>query len=99
MELNNNRSVRTLKGPSRPVNTEGNRALLLAALRPVDLVVVFDEDTPAALLSELRPDVLAKGGDYRAEDLPGREFADEVVILPLVEGLSSTGILERGAPR
>lgn len=96
--LNSDRSVRALKGPSRPVNTEGNRALLLAALRPVDLVVVFDEDTPAALLSGLRPDVLAKGGDYRAEDLPGREFVGEVVILPLVEGLSTTGTLERGAP-
>lgn len=93
--LNSDRSVRALKGPSRPINTEEDRALLLAALRPVDLVVVFDEDTPAALLSALRPDVLAKGGDYRAEDLPGREFAGEVVILPLLEGLSTTRILER----
>ena len=95
--LNSDRSVRALKGPSRPVNTEGNRALLLAALRPVDLVAVFDEDTPAELLRVLRPDVLAKGGDYRAEDLPGREFAGEVVILPLIEGLSTTRILEHAS--
>lgn len=94
--LNSDRSVRALKGPTRPVNAEEDRARLLAALRPVDLVVVFDEDTPAALLERLRPHVLAKGGDYRAEDLPGREYADEVVILPLVEGLSTTRILERG---
>ena len=93
--LNSDRSVRALKGPARPVNTEENRALVLGALKPVDLVVVFDEDTPAELLSALRPDVLAKGGDYRAEDLPGREFVNEVVILPLMPGLSTTSILER----
>ncbi len=93
--LNSDRSVRALKGETRPVNEEGHRARVLAALRSVDLVVVFDEDTPRELLSELRPHVLAKGGDYRPEDLPGREFVDEVVILPLVSGLSTTGILRR----
>jgi D-beta-D-heptose 7-phosphate kinase/D-beta-D-heptose 1-phosphate adenosyltransferase len=93
--LNSDRSVRALKGEGRPVNAAENRARLLAALRPVDLVTVFGEDTPARLLSELRPHVLAKGGDYRAEDLPGREFVDEVVILPLTPGLSSTETLRR----
>lgn len=94
--LNSDRSVRALKGKERPVNGENDRARLLAALRSVDLVVIFDEDTPRELLAALRPHVLAKGGDYRAEDLPGREFVDEVVILPLVEGLSTTNILRRG---
>ncbi|MDR2522143.1 MAG: D-glycero-beta-D-manno-heptose 1-phosphate adenylyltransferase [Synergistaceae bacterium] len=94
--LNSDRSVRTLKGPGRPVNSEENRARVLAALRCVDLVVLFDEDTPAALLSELRPHVLTKGGDYQADALPGREFAGEVVILPLVAGLSTTEILRKG---
>ncbi|MDR1875979.1 MAG: bifunctional heptose 7-phosphate kinase/heptose 1-phosphate adenyltransferase [Synergistaceae bacterium] len=93
--LNSDRSVRALKGAGRPVNGEENRARLLAALRVVDLVVVFDEDTPASLLSELRPHVLAKGGDYRVGELPGREFVDEVVILPLVDGLSTTAIIEK----
>ena len=93
--LNSDRSVRVLKGENRPVNGEENRARLLAALRAVDLVVIFDEDTPAELLSELRPNILAKGGDYKAEDLPGREFAEEVVILPLVKGLSTTETLRR----
>ena len=93
--LNSDRSVRTLKGPSRPINDEENRARLLAALRAVDLVIVFDEDTPRELLSELRPHILVKGGDYRAEDLPGREFVEEVVILPLIEGLSTTETLRR----
>jgi D-beta-D-heptose 7-phosphate kinase/D-beta-D-heptose 1-phosphate adenosyltransferase len=97
--LNSDRSVEALKGKGRPVNNERNRARLLAALRAVDLVVVFGEDTPAALLSELRPHVLAKGGDYRAENLPGREFAEEVVILPLAKGLSTTEILCRAAER
>ena len=94
--LNSDRSVRALKGPSRPVNPQDLRAELLAALRPVDMVVIFDEDTPRELLSRLRPDVLAKGGDYRAEELPGREFVDEVVILPLLEGHSTTRILNHG---
>jgi D-beta-D-heptose 7-phosphate kinase/D-beta-D-heptose 1-phosphate adenosyltransferase len=93
--LNGDRSVRALKGENRPVNGEENRARLLAALRAVDLVVIFDEDTPAELLSELRPNILAKGGDYKAEDLPGREFVDEIAILPLVEGLSTTETIRR----
>ncbi|MDR1977733.1 MAG: D-glycero-beta-D-manno-heptose 1-phosphate adenylyltransferase [Synergistaceae bacterium] len=93
--LNSDRSVRALKGKNRPVNGEEDRARLLAALRPVDLVVVFDEDTPAELLAELRPHILAKGGDYKAEDLPGREFVDEVAILPFLEGFSTTKTLRR----
>jgi D-beta-D-heptose 7-phosphate kinase/D-beta-D-heptose 1-phosphate adenosyltransferase len=93
--LNSDRSVRALKGNGRPINGEEDRARLLAALRAVDLVVVFDEDTPAELLSELRPHVLAKGGDYRAEELPGREFVEEVIVLPLVKGLSTTETIRR----
>ena len=95
--LNNDRSVKALKGEGRPVNREEHRARLLSALRFVDLVVLFDEDTPAELLSELRPHVLVKGGDYRAETLPGKEFVEEVVILPLVEGLSTTDMIRRSA--
>jgi len=95
--LNSDRSVRALKGNGRPVNGEENRARLLAALRPVDLVVIFDEDTPAELLSELRPHILAKGGDYKAADLPGSEFVDEVTILPFIDGLSTTETIRRSA--
>ncbi|GHT01568.1 bifunctional protein HldE [Synergistales bacterium] len=93
--LNSDRSVRALKGKERPVNNEHDRARVLAALRCVDLVVVFDEDTPRELLSALRPHVLVKGGDYSAESLPGREFVETVVILPLTEGLSTTEIIKR----
>ncbi|MDR2137501.1 MAG: D-glycero-beta-D-manno-heptose 1-phosphate adenylyltransferase [Synergistaceae bacterium] len=93
--LNSDRSVKALKGESRPLNGEGDRARVLAALQAVDLVVVFDEDTPAELLSELRPHVLAKGGDYEADQLPGRQWVEEVVILPLLPGRSTTEMVRR----
>ena len=93
--LNSDASVRRLKGPERPVNSQDARAAVLAALECVDLVVVFDEDTPEKLLSMLRPDVIVKGGDYRPEQVIGREYAGEVVILPLVAGYSTTGIIKK----
>ena len=93
--LNSDASVKRLKGESRPVNGEVSRAKVLSALEAVDAVVIFGEDTPAELLSHLRPDVLAKGGDYRPEDVAGREYAGEVVIIPLTEGYSTTSVIER----
>lgn len=98
--LNSDASVRGLKGPGRPVNTQADRATLLAGLACVDVVVLFDEPTPEALIRLLKPDVLAKGGDYRPETVVGAEFVQgyggEVVIIPLVEGLSTTNILKKG---
>ncbi|MGI6075922.1 MAG: D-glycero-beta-D-manno-heptose 1-phosphate adenylyltransferase [Pyramidobacter sp.] len=93
--LNSDRSVRALKGVSRPINTEENRAAVLAALQCVDGVVIFDEDTPERLLSALRPDVLVKGGDYAPEQIAGASYAGKVIILPLVPELSSTALLDR----
>ena len=93
--LNSDDSVRRLKGKSRPVNGEADRAKILAALEAVDMVVVFGEDTPSDLLSALRPNVIVKGGDYTPEQIAGREFADEVVIIPLTQGYSTTGIIEK----
>ncbi len=93
--LNSDGSVRRLKGESRPVNGAAARAKVLAALEVVDAVVVFNEDTPSALLSWLRPDVIVKGGDYRPEDVAGGEYAGEVVIIPLTEGFSTTAIIDR----
>ena len=88
-----------MKGPSRPVNPEAQRASLLAGLECVGLVVVFDQDTPGELIASLRPDVLVKGGDYDAETIVGADFVrasgGQVVVLPLVAGLSTTGILNR----
>ncbi len=98
--LNADASVRRLKGPSRPVNPEDDRAYLLASLAAVDAVVLFEEDTPRELVRALLPDVLVKGGDYRAEEVVGGEevvaAGGRVVIAPLVPGRSTTEILERG---
>ena len=93
--LNSDASVRRLKGNTRPVNNELDRAYLLAALRFVSDVVIFGEDTPAKLLETLRPDILVKGGDYTEETVIGKEFAREVRILPFVEGYSTTGTIEK----
>lgn len=97
--LNSDASVRQLKGSSRPVNPQEDRAVVLSALAAVDVVTIFDEDTPRALISRLLPDVLVKGGDYREEDVVGgTEVAaagGRVVIAPLVQGCSTTAILQR----
>ena len=100
--LNSDVSVRRLKGTGRPVVPEGQRAHLLAALRAVDYVVLFDEETPQALIEALLPDVLAKGEDYALEEIVGREVVEgcggRVVRLPLVAGLSSSRFIARLGP-
>ena len=94
--LNSDRSVKMNKGPGRPLNPQELRAKVLSALAAVDMVVVFEEKTPLALINALRPDVLAKGGDYREKEVVGaREVASwggKVVLVPLLEGLSTTKI-------
>ncbi len=96
--LNSDASVRGLgKGPNRPINNAEDRALVLSALRFVDGVVSFDEATPERLIELLRPEVHVKGGDYRVQDLPEARivlgYGGQVVILPLLEGRSTTAIL------
>lgn len=97
--LNTDASVRSLKGPTRPVNAEMDRAQVLAALGCVDAVVLFDEETPRALLELLQPDVLMKGADYSKEQVVGAEFVESyggrVVLLPLKDGYSTTGIIKK----
>lgn len=93
--LNSDESVKRLKGPERPVNDQESRAEVLGALDCVDHVIIFDEDTPYNLIKAIKPDVLTKGGDYTPETVVGREFAGETVIISLVEGHSTTGIIER----
>jgi rfaE bifunctional protein nucleotidyltransferase chain/domain len=97
--LNSDRSVRGLKGEGRPVQGEEARAVVMAALKPVDGVVLFDEETPLELIRELIPDVLVKGGDYSEDQVVGREIVEgaggEVVIIPLVPGHSSTALAEK----
>lgn len=97
--LNTDDSVRRLKGPGRPVNPLEDRAVVLAAVGVVDFVVPFAEDTPAALIRRLSPDVLVKGGDYRPEEVVGADWVlahgGQVVIAEQVPGQSSTGMLRR----
>jgi D-beta-D-heptose 7-phosphate kinase/D-beta-D-heptose 1-phosphate adenosyltransferase len=93
--LNSDRSVRGLKGAGRPVVPQAERARLLAAFEAVDYVVVFDEDTPAALVKRVRPDVLVKGEDYRGREVVGRDHAGRVELAPLVKGISTSEIIRR----
>jgi rfaE bifunctional protein nucleotidyltransferase chain/domain/rfaE bifunctional protein kinase chain/domain len=101
--LNSDASVRRLKGAGRPVVNEDDRAAVLRALRCVDAVLVFDEDTPAAALERLRPHVWAKGGDYVGRDLPEaavlERWGGEAVVLPFVDGKSSTRLIEEASLR
>lgn len=97
--INSDRSVRAIKGTERPFVNESERAEMLAALACVDFVTVFDAESPRALIAELLPDVLVKGGDYALDEIHGREEVEaaggRVVALPFVEGASTTGIVER----
>lgn len=96
--LNSDRSVRELKGDDRPLVPESDRARLLRALRCVDAVEIFDDQTPAELLGRLRPDIFAKGGDYRMADIPEagtvEAYGGQVVVLPTLSGRSSTGLVQ-----
>lgn len=97
--VNADESVKKLKGPSRPINSQSSRSLLLASLLIVDAVVIFEEDTPLQLISTLLPHVLVKGGDYTLDQIVGaREVianGGRVVINKIEEGFSTTGILEK----
>jgi D-glycero-beta-D-manno-heptose 1-phosphate adenylyltransferase len=97
--VNSDASVRRLKGPERPVRTESDRAYVLAALECVDVVTVFDEDTPLELVRRLRPDVIVKGGDYTESSIVGaaevRARGGSVVVVPLTPGQSTTSIIEK----
>jgi len=97
--VNSDDSVRRLKGPGRPVRTAAERCYVLAALAAVDCVVVFEEDTPLALIDALRPDVLVKGGDYDESSIVGarevRSWGGDVVVIPITPGHSTTATIER----
>lgn len=99
--LNSDASVQALKGPSRPLQSQDDRAEVLAALEYVDLVVVFDEETPEELIRAIVPDVLVKGGDYRPDQVVGREIVEEaggeLVLIPLVAGRSTSHLVRRSA--
>jgi len=97
--LNSDASVQRLKGPTRPLVQQDDRAQVMAALACIDYVVIFDEDTPLQLIEALRPDILVKGGDYTPETVVGREqverWGGRVELISFVEGRSTTGIIKK----
>ena len=97
--LNTDRSVSALKGPSRPVVNEGDRARVLAALESVDAVILFDEDTPLHLIHAIKPNVIAKGSDYTAEQVVGGQAVEswggEIALIDLVAGRSTSNIIQK----
>jgi D-beta-D-heptose 7-phosphate kinase/D-beta-D-heptose 1-phosphate adenosyltransferase len=101
--LNSDKSVRRLKGTTRPIQPEGARAEVLAGLEAVDLVAVFEQDTPLELIRRVRPTVLVKGGDYRKDQVVGRDLVEaqggEVIVVDLVPGFSTTRIVQRSRSR
>ncbi|WP_019241442.1 MULTISPECIES: D-glycero-beta-D-manno-heptose-7-phosphate kinase [Bacillus] len=92
--LNSDKSVKNLKGPTRPIINENDRAKMLSFFEFVDAVIIFDENTPLDLISEVKPDILVKGGDYKVNEVVGREFADRVEIISFVDGYSTSGIIK-----
>ena len=97
--VNSDESVRRLKGPTRPVRTDAERAYVLAALECVDLVVIFPDDTPLNLVKHLRPDVIVKGGDYSEATIVGaaevKSWGGKVVVVPLTAGHSTSAIIQK----
>ncbi|HON17732.1 MAG TPA: D-glycero-beta-D-manno-heptose 1-phosphate adenylyltransferase [Salinivirgaceae bacterium] len=97
--LNTDASIKRIKGPSRPVQDENARSIVLASLRFVDAVILFDEDTPYNLIAAVKPDILVKGSDYKPEEIVGYDIVTknggEVVTIDLVEGYSTTNIVNR----
>ena len=97
--LNSDASVKRLKGDERPINNVNDRAIILANLILVDMVVIFEEDTPLELISTLLPDVLVKGGDYTIDTIVGAKeviaHGGKVIINPIVDGYSTTGLIEK----
>lgn len=99
--LNSDASVRAIKGPSRPVNSELDRATVLSALYFVDYIALFAESTPEALIQSIKPDVLVKGADWKLKDIVGadfvRSYGGEVARIPYVRGYSTTAVLKKAA--
>lgn len=97
--LNTDASVKRLKGNDRPINNEDSRALLLAAFGFVDLIILFDEETPYDLINFIQPDILVKGNDYKPEDIVGYDIlkakGGEIKTLDFIDGFSSTSIIEK----
>ena len=97
--LNSDSSVKRIKGPPRPIIPEDQRAFILSSLKAVDYVVIFEEDTPIRLIKAIKPDVLVKGGDWKPENIPGRDLVEsyggKVITIPFEHQISTSKIIER----
>ena len=93
--LNSDKSVRVLKGKNRPINSQDDRAFILASLEVVDYVVIFDDDKPLDLIKLIKPDVLVKGGDYEGKEIVGQEIAKEVKLVKFIDGISTSKIIQK----
>ena len=97
--LNSDASIKKIKGENRPINDQNSRAILLSCLQLVDAVILFDDETPLSLIQLIEPDVLVKGGDYTSENIVGSKEVlkngGRVKIIPVLEGFSSTAIIQR----
>lgn len=93
--LNADSSVKKLKGKTRPINKEKNRAIILSAIETIDKVIIFKEDTPHEILKSIKPDILVKGADYKHSKIVGTEFAKKTVRIKLVKGQSTSGIIKK----
>lgn len=93
--LNSDSSVKRLKGNDRPINNEEDRAIVLSALECINYISIFDEDTPLELIKIVKPDILVKGGDYKIENVVGREYSKETVLIDFVDGYSTTNIIKK----
>ncbi|WP_457623480.1 D-glycero-beta-D-manno-heptose 1-phosphate adenylyltransferase [Persephonella sp.] len=97
--LNSDSSVRRIKGKARPINNQEHRMKVLNALKPVDLVIIFDEDTPERLIKEIKPDVLVKGGDWKIENIVGSDFVKsyggKVQTIDFIYDISTTKIIQK----
>ena len=97
--LNSDSSIQKLKGENRPIIDENSRAILLASLQFIDAIVLFSEDTPQKLIETIVPDILAKGGDYKVEEIAGHEVVLEnggsVILVPFIDGFSTTNIVDK----
>ncbi len=97
--LNSDSSVKKIKGNTRPINDEKSRAIVLSSLKFVDAVVIFNEETPYKLIHKITPDILAKGGDYKVNEIAGHDIikknGGEIKLVPLVDGFSTSNIIEK----
>ena len=92
--INSDASVERIKGPGRPINSQDDRAYILLSLKPVNEVIIFDENTPYNLIKSIKPDIIVKGGDYLPNDVIGHDIS-KVKIFKYVEGYSTTGLIKR----